>query len=134
MEHNDHIKRATVYFDGTCALCSAEIRHYQSREGADQIDFVDVSDTCDLGGDLTCDLAMKRFHVRMADGTLKSGAAGFAAVWALLPGWRWLARLAKVPGVLPVLELAYRAFLPVRPALSWVARRSGAQPINRADV
>ena len=123
--------RPTVYYDGSCPLCSVEIRHYQSRDGAENIDFVDVSsEQNELGEGLTCETAMKRFHVRMPDGSLKSGAAGFAAIWSLLPGWAWLARVAQVPGVLPVLELAYRLFLPIRPLLSRVARLFGARPLN----
>lgn len=127
--------KPTVYYDGSCPLCSVEIRHYQAREGAEDIAFVDVSAASgDLGDGLTCDVAMQRFHVRMPDGTLKSGAAGFAVIWAMLPGWTWLARIARVPGVLPVMELAYRAFLPVRPAMSWIARRFGARPINESQT
>ena len=122
---------ATVYYDGSCPLCSVEINHYKSRDGADRVNFVDVSaDHPDLGDGLTCDVAMKRFHVRLPDGTLKSGAAGFSAIWTVLPGWSWLARVARVPGVLPLLELVYRAFLPLRPALSRVARWCGACAIN----
>ena len=123
--------QATVYYDGSCPLCSVEINHYKSREGADRVNFVDVSaNQTDLGAGLTCDVAMKRFHVRLPDGTLKSGAAGFAVIWDVLPGWSWLARAARVPGVLPLLELVYRAFLPLRPALSRIARWCGARPIN----
>ena len=123
--------KPTIYFDGSCPLCSAEIRHYRSREGGDRLEYVDVSTGAEPGADLSCNAAMKRFHVRMPDGELRSGAAGFVAVWEVLPGWRWLARLARVPGVLPVIEVAYRAFLPVRPALSRVARWFGAEAINR---
>ncbi len=109
----------TVYFDGSCPLCSVEIKHYASRDGADRLRFVDVStEAADLGAGLTRGNAMARFHVRQADGTLLSGARAFVEVWATLPGWKWAARLAKIPGVTPVLELAYRAFLPVRPFLA----------------
>ena len=66
---------------------------------------------------------MARFHVQQADGSRLSGAAAFVAMWARLPGWRWLARLAQLPGAMPVLELAYRGFLRVRPWMQAWARR-----------
>lgn len=109
----------TVYFDGACPLCQAEINHYRKQEGAGAICFVDVSRSEEtLAVDLTKQQAMKRFHVRGNDGSLLSGAAAFVAVWSTLPRWRLAARLAALPGIITILEVAYRLFLPVRPAIS----------------
>jgi predicted DCC family thiol-disulfide oxidoreductase YuxK len=118
----------TIYFDGSCALCSIEIDHYASRVGGDKLDFVDVTrNDALLGADLTSDTAMRRFHVRRSDGSLVSGARAFVEVWDTLPGWQWAARVAKIRGVLPVLEVGYRAFLPIRPFISKAVGRLSAR-------
>ncbi len=109
----------TVYFDGSCPLCRAEIDHYAAQPGAAALCFRDVStDEATIGADLTVPQAMARFHVRRADGTLLSGAEAFVGIWRVLPRWRWAARLAALPGAMMVLETGYRMFLPVRPVLS----------------
>jgi len=115
---------ATVYFDGACPLCRAEIAHYAAQDGAAALCFRDVAHSPGpLGPGLTREQAMARFHVRSADGALLSGAAAFVAIWRLLPRWRWAARLAGLPGGMLLLEGAYRLFLPLRPLLSWLAGR-----------
>lgn len=107
----------TVLYDGSCPLCSAEIGLYRRLDARGALTLLDVSGDAELPAGLSRDTAMARFHV-MADGRLLSGAAAFAAVWRRLPGWRWLARLSDLPGMLWLMERAYRAFLPVRPLLS----------------
>jgi predicted DCC family thiol-disulfide oxidoreductase YuxK len=104
--------RPTVYYDGACPICSREIAHYRTRQGADAVAWVDVA-TCApaaLGQDLARERALDRMHVRLGDGRLVSGAAAFAALWRTLPGFRWLGRLVGAPGVRHVAEGAYRAF------------------------
>ncbi len=109
----------TVYYDGACPLCRAEIGHYSAQPGAGAICFLDVSaQTNELPPELTREQALARFHVRLSDGRLASGAQGFVEIWKTLPRWRWAGRLASLPGVTLLLELGYRVFLPVRPYLS----------------
>lgn len=125
----------TVYFDGSCALCSLEIGHYARQRGAQRLCFVDASAAgTQTGNDLPRDAAMQRFHVRLADGRLLSGARAFVAIWDTLPAWRPLARLARLPGIIVLLEGAYRLFLPLRPLLSWIAAALGARPRREDNV
>jgi predicted DCC family thiol-disulfide oxidoreductase YuxK len=123
----------TVLYDGACPLCRREIAVYQgltplhasSPENArTPLCFADVSDaSCPLPPGTTRAQLLARFHVRRADGELLSGAAAFIALWATLPGWRWLARLGRLPGATWLMERAYRGFLHLRPRLQrWAAR------------
>ena len=71
----------TVYFDGSCPLCRAEIGHYRKQRGAETIAFVDVSDAdVPLACGIDRDAAMARFHVRESDGRLLSGAEAFTRI------------------------------------------------------
>ena len=126
--------RLSVFFDGSCPLCTREIDFYRRRPGAQAVEWVDVSA---VEGDavapgLTREAAMARFHVRRGDGALISGAAAFAELWRALPGFRLIGRIATVWPLTPLLELAYCAFLPVRPRLqrlfSGRKRESGCAP------
>lgn len=107
---------AAVYFDGACPVCAREMAVYQRAQGADAVDFVDVTrcGPAALGPSLSTDAALSRLHVRLADGRLVSGAAAFAALWLSLPRWAWAGRIASLPVILPMLELAYRGFLKLR--------------------
>ena len=112
----------TVMFDGACPLCRREIGMYQSLASLQPVAWLDVSK--DSAGLNAGDQAryMGRFHVRLQDGRVVSGAAAFVALWLAMPGWRWLGRVGRLPGVTPLLELTYRGFLQLRPLLQRWAR------------
>lgn len=120
----------TVYYDGGCPLCRAEIGHYRKSRGAERLAFVDVSGegAAALGPDLDRATALARFHVRGRDEKLTDGAAAFTRIWLALPGWRWLGRLLSVrmfgrrPLLVPA-EAVYRLSLPLRPFLARTLRR-----------
>jgi ubiquinone biosynthesis monooxygenase Coq7 len=115
-----------VLYDGACPLCRREIGVYQGLAAAQPacgLRFVDVSDDAvALPPDTPRSALLARFHVRHADGSLSSGARAFTALWARLPRWRWLALLARVPGVTPLMEAGYRGFLHLRPGMQRLAQ------------
>ena len=113
------LPKSTVYFDGSCSLCRAEIGYYRRKDQDRALCFVDISGTGAVPPDgITKERAMRRFNVRASDGRLLSGTAAFVEVWTRLPKWRWAARAASLPGALIALEWGYRIFLPVRPFIS----------------
>jgi ubiquinone biosynthesis monooxygenase Coq7 len=128
-------EKLTVLYDGGCPLCRREIAHVQglAQQRPDSaLCFVDISPSAQDASPFAADRAtlLARFHVQRADGSRLDGAAAFVAMWERLPGWRWLARLARLPGMLTVLEWAYRGFLRVRPTLQRFAQRWEATPAD----
>ena len=117
----------TVLYDGACPLCRREIgvyRDLQPLQPGATVCFADVSDAAvPLPADTTREQLLARFHVQGRDGQLLSGAQAFLALWAALPGWRWLALAGRLPGAGWVMEQLYRLFLRWRPMLQrWAAR------------
>jgi predicted DCC family thiol-disulfide oxidoreductase YuxK len=113
------LPKSTVYFDGSCSLCRAEIGYYRRKDQDHSLCFVDISETSAAPPEgVSQERAMKRFHVRASDGRVLSGAAAFVEVWTSLPRLRWAASAASLPGALIALEWGYRFFLPVRPFIS----------------
>lgn len=125
-------EQCSVYYDGACPLCRAEIANYQRAAGSDALKWIDAHgcSPAELGSDLDRPAALARFHVRRADGTLLQGAAAFVEIWSLLVYWRWLARLARLPGMLSLLDLGYAGFLKVRP----IWRRAPSAPAELPRV
>ncbi|MFZ1430197.1 MAG: DUF393 domain-containing protein, partial [Geminicoccaceae bacterium] len=65
---------STVYFDGACPLCRAEIGYYRGRDRSGALRFVDVAATgAELPVGVTRAEALQRFHVRAGNGRLRSG-------------------------------------------------------------
>jgi predicted DCC family thiol-disulfide oxidoreductase YuxK len=120
----DEPRPLTVLYDGACPLCRREIGAYRGLRPVTPVCFADVSDNAlPLPPETTREQLLARFHVRGSDGQLHSGAEAFIVLWAALPGWRWLARVGRLPGVAWAMERVYRLFLRGRPALQrWASR------------
>ena len=117
----------TVLYDGACPLCRREIGIYRGLQPLrpdSPVCFADVSDAAlALPTGTSREQLLARFHVRGRDGQLLSGAQAVLALWAALPGWRWLALVGRMPGAAWVMERSYRLFLRWRPMLQrWAFR------------
>ena len=119
--------RVTVWYDGDCPICSAEMALMRRIDRSNALEFVDLS----LPGGCPTGWAerLARLHAQSRGGPLVSGAAAFVAMWRVLPGLRFLAFVASFPPCLWALERGYLLFLRVRPSLQRIARRLiGAPP------
>lgn len=137
MNRTESPETLTVLYDGDCPLCRREIAHVRGladRSGGSGLCFVDVSREQDAALAAERAALLARFHVQRPDGSRLDGAAAFVAMWERLPGWRWLARMAKLPGALWLLEFGYRGFLRLRPSMQAVARRWEAGAGERNTV
>lgn len=115
----------TVFYDGACPLCAAEIGYYRGRQGSEAISWVDVSACHDpeVVPGLQRELALKRFHVRTASGELISGGRAFAVLWSALPGFRWIGKAFRSGAPARLIDWLYNRFLRWRPYLQSFARR-----------
>ena len=126
------MRMPTVYYDGSCPLCYKEIKFYRTMAGAGNVTWFDLSTSSASypTTGLSREAALRRFHVRTADGALLNGAAAFAHLWLNLRGWRLLGVITGHRVVLPFAEVAYRLFLLIRPAMQALARKVGHGPIS----
>ena len=110
----------TVWDDGDCPICTAEIGLMRRLDRASAIEFVDLS----LPGSCPTDhnARLARLHAQVRGGPMVAGAAAFVAMWRVVPALRPLAALASPPPVLWLLERAYGLFLKLRPGLQAMVR------------
>jgi len=116
----------TVFYDGSCPLCSREIALYQRQRGAETICWLNVADQ-DLNEGLpegiSRDQLMQRFHVQSANGNVQTGGDAFLQLWASLPNFRLLAWLFSLPLMRWLVNQTYEAILPIRPRLqAWFSQ------------
>lgn len=103
----------TVIYNDTCPICSREVNAYRRRTDDLEVQYHGLSrgDLERFG--LTEDRAARQFHVMRGDERLE-GLEAFAALWARMPGLRWLAWLVTRPGIRGLAGLVYdRALAPL---------------------
>lgn len=123
-----------VFYDGDCPMCRREIAFIDARALPGSLDLIDISESSGHGKDkgetgvlppgLDRKTALALMHVQLPDGRVVKGAEAFAAIWERVPRAALLARMAARWPLRPLLDLAYRAFLLLRPGLQALVRRA----------
>ena len=109
----------TLYFDGLCVVCSAEINHYKKMKGSENIHFVDIADPSFNAKKENLDPQKINIelHAKDAHGKLHVGVDAFILIWSRLDKLNWLSRLAKNSVINKFLQLNYSLFVKIRPYL-----------------
>ncbi len=101
-----------VFYDGSCPLCSKEIRHYRKLKALQPVHWSDISQNRTLlkPFSINHDDAMRVLHVIDPKGNTVRGAAAFVCIWKALPGYRHLARTITALRLTAILDWGYHRF------------------------
>ena len=108
-----------VFYDGGCPVCRREISYFRGRDGAETIDWIDLTTVPDasLPDALDRQTALARFHVQGGDGSLHSGSAAFVKMWQRFSGFSLLARIFNHRIGIWFLDKVYAVILRIRPSI-----------------
>ena len=113
------LEKLTLFYDGACPLCQAEILFLSRRNQAGLLDFVDINseyfDSAKIG--ISCDEALAAMYGQYDNGVLIQGVTVFPEAYrrANLPFLAWIFSRESLQATL---QVAYRFFAKNRHALS----------------
>jgi predicted DCC family thiol-disulfide oxidoreductase YuxK len=117
----NNLPKLTLFYDGRCPLCQAEILFLSKRNQQNLLHFVDIhtDEFQPQAMGVTCDQAMAAMYGQLDDGRLFQGAPVFALAYqrANLPRLAWFLSLKPLQ---PVFHWGYRLFARNRYTLSRV--------------
>ena len=88
-----------IWIDGDCDVCRWSEEWCSVRDGRRRLSFVDLHDPGSYEAPGSTQAMMSAVHVRLADGTIKTGFNAWRRILTELDGWRWLAWATGLPGV-----------------------------------
>lgn len=112
----------SVFYDGACSVCAAEIEHYLLQNHGGKLRAIDIS---------APDFDPEPYHVPLAafmyelhaidrTGRVFRGVAAFWAIWQAFPPisiYRFMGSFISLPLINPLARLFYKGFARVRPFL-----------------
>lgn len=119
----------TLYYDGNCPFCLAEMHRLMRWNRAGRLGFVDISapdfDPAPLGVDMAA--LDRELHGSTADGRLLVGIDSMLAAYTLV-GRAWIVLPLRVRVLRPLLASLYRGFARNRYRFSrWMGYKSARQ-------
>ncbi|MGJ7569297.1 thiol-disulfide oxidoreductase DCC family protein [Variovorax sp. RB2P76] len=123
----------TIYFDASCAICSAEMNHMKARDAAGRLQLVDCSPAAFTAGPAPRDALMAAIHVSDAQGRVFVGVPAIricrTAVGLSSGGF-----LLDLPFVAPLADRAYALLARNRYRIPrWLAARLAGRVAPSCD-
>jgi predicted DCC family thiol-disulfide oxidoreductase YuxK len=130
-----HLQKLTLFYDGACPLCRAEILYLSSRNHRNLLHFVDVhSEQFDVNkAGISCDQALAAMYGQYADGTLIHGAAVFPEAYRRA-NLLFLAWLFSRKSLQPLLRFSYQVFAKHRHAISRMLGPSALRLVQKRVI
>lgn len=128
------MKKLTMFYDGLCPLCQAEIQFLSSRNQAGLLSFTDINSaqfSPERAG-VSCSQALAAMYAQYDDGELISGVEVFSAAYARanLPFLAWL---FSRPTLQPAYRWGYRFFAKNRHTISSIFGPSALWLVNAVN-
>ena len=109
----------TVFYDGSCSVCAAEIEHYRRKDQAGRLALVDIC-SADFKPELyniSRQAFLYELHVIDRKGKVYKGIDAFWAIWQAFPTatlYGMMGTLITLPVVNPLARLCYKGFARIR--------------------
>ena len=116
---SEQLQKLTLFYDGACPLCQAEILFLSGRNQANLLEFIDINsgkyDPLKVG--VSCEEALAAMYGQYGNGELIQGVTVFSEAYrrADLPFLAWIFSRKSLQATL---QIAYRFFAKNRHAIS----------------
>ncbi len=75
------LQQLSIFYDGNCPLCLAEIHVLQNNNHRQLLRFINVQEDVSVNEGINCDLALKVIHAKFASGEIIKGPLVFAEAY-----------------------------------------------------
>ena len=131
---SQELQKLSLFYDGACPLCQAEITFLSRRNNAGLLDFVDINsqfyDPHTTG--VSCDQALASMYGQYANGELINGVSVFSEAYrrADLPFLAWA---FSQKALQPLLQVGYGFFARNRHTISKIFGPGALWLVNRTN-
>jgi predicted DCC family thiol-disulfide oxidoreductase YuxK len=111
------MSKIKVFFDGSCNLCSREIKFYQKISPDNIFEWKDLFKMSEKDfklENLKLEQCLKFLHVKDENDDLKAGVDAFITIWKKLKYWNILAKIISYPLIKQVTKFLYYIFATIR--------------------